>query len=125
VQDHRKLEIWQRAIELAVDVYRLTRNPPLRDDASMVDQMRRAAGSIHSNIAEGAARWTKRDFARFLVGAIGSTGELESHMELAQRVDLIEESVAVPLLARVGSLRRMQVAFLNRVRNGNTNAGER
>ena len=124
MQDHRKLEIWQLAIELAVDVYRATRTSPLRDDPYLVGQLRSSAGSISANIAEGAARSTKRDFARFVVGAIGSTAELESHIVLAQRVDLLADSVAVALLSTVGSLRRMQVAFLNRVRHGHSTGSE-
>ncbi len=77
MQDYRKLTVWQLASDLAVAVYEVTRSFPPAATWGPAAQMRRAAISISSNIAEGAGRGSRRDFARFLDMAVASAHELE------------------------------------------------
>jgi len=83
---HKRLEAWKRALELVTDVYKLTGAFPAQERYALVDQMRRAAVSIPCNIAEGAARQTKKEFAQFLHVARGSLSELDTQLEIAGRL---------------------------------------
>lgn len=92
---HRDLDVWRISMELAVGIYSLARCLPESEKFGLVSQMRRAAVSIPSNIAEGAARGTSPEFARFLLIARGSLAELETQIELVQRLQLANVETAV------------------------------
>lgn len=80
---HRDLDAWREAIKLATDVYGATEPFPASEKFGLVLQMRRCSISIASNIAEGAARGTSRDFAHFLSISLGSLAELDTQIEIA------------------------------------------
>ena len=86
MQDYRNLIAWQRAHELTLEVYRVTRAFPPGERFALTSQLRRAASSIGMNIAEGAGRATRADFRRFLSMAAGSASEVQYQLELAQDV---------------------------------------
>jgi four helix bundle protein len=105
MRDHRELEVWQKAMDLAADVYAATRALPAEEKFGMCNQMRRAAVSIASNIAEGAARRTTKDFMAFAHTAPGSLAELETQMLLAARIGFqIDVEVWAPKLRELGRL---------------------
>jgi four helix bundle protein len=83
---HRNLLAWQKTMDFAVDVYQLTRNFPQEEIYALTSQLRRAAVSAPSNIAEGAAGRTKQQFSNFLSNAIGSLNEIDTQLELARRL---------------------------------------
>ena len=83
---YQKLAVWQEAIRLAEAVYRATRWFPVEERFGLSQQMRRAAVSVPSNIAEGAGRGTDKDFVRFLLIARGSLQEMETQLHLARRL---------------------------------------
>lgn len=85
----RDLKAWQRAFELAVSLYRLTARLPKEELYGLTSQIRRAAVSVVSNIAEGKGRASDRDLLRFLGNAKGSLFELETQIELAERLSYI------------------------------------
>ena len=87
---HKNLVAWKAALDLMVDVYRETERFPRRDRFGIADQARRAALSVPSNIAEGAARNTKKEFARFLFVAKGSLSELDTQLEVAKKLGYLE-----------------------------------
>ena len=89
-QSYKDLEVWRKAIELAVEVHGLTTLLPRHELFGMVSQMRRAAVSVPSNVAEGACRRTTRDFVAFLHIARGSVAELETQALLALRIGYID-----------------------------------
>lgn len=78
IQSFKQLVVWQRAMELAEEVYRLTESLPSSERFGLISQIRRSAVSIPSNIAEGRQRGTRKDFAQFLRIADGSAAELET-----------------------------------------------
>jgi four helix bundle protein len=84
---HHELVAWQQAMLLVKQIYELTAGFPADERYGLVAQMRRAAVSIPSNIAEGAARHSKREFAQFLVVARGSLSELDTQFRIAQDLD--------------------------------------
>ena len=90
VKTFRDLIAWQKAMMLAKDVYRVTASMPSNERFGMTTQMRRAAVSIHSNIAEGYGRGSRTDYVRFLRIARGSLMELQTQMILAKELDLIQ-----------------------------------
>jgi four helix bundle protein len=82
VKSHADLDVWKRAVDLAADVYKVTASFPAEEKFGLVSQMRRSAVSIASNIAEGAARTSRREFMQFLSIASGSASELVSIRKL-------------------------------------------
>jgi four helix bundle protein len=85
----RELKVWQLSIELSVLVYTLTDSFPKHELYGMTSQMRRAAVSIASNIAEGSARSTRKDFRQFVLIAKGSVCELQTQFIIAQRLKYV------------------------------------
>ena len=92
--DVEKLEVWQSAMDLAAKVYEITDKFSKHEIYSLADQMRRAAVSIPSNIAEGRGRSSTKDFIRFLNIAKGSLYELETQTLLASKIGYISENKA-------------------------------
>ena len=86
-----KLEVWQKAVELADDVYAVTRGFPDHERFGLTAQMRRAAVSISSNIAEGSGRSSDVEFSRFIEIAYGSLMEIVSQSLIAQRQSFMSE----------------------------------
>jgi four helix bundle protein len=87
----RDLLVWQKGKALAVSIYRLTQGTALKRDFSLADQMRRAAVSVCSNIAEGDERDTDKDSVRFFYMAKGSLAELASQLEIAFEIGYLKE----------------------------------
>ena len=89
---HRDLEVWKSAIGLAANTYEVTRSFPREESFGLVAQMRRAAVSVASNIAEGAARQGPKEFTRFLYMALGSASELDTQIEISVAVSVGPEA---------------------------------
>src|SRR3989338_5326121 len=89
---YKDLLVWQKSVELAVLVYALTDDFPRQEIYGLASQMRRAAVSVPSNIAEGSRRGTAKDFKHFLLIAYGSASELETQIEIAKRLNFGEEA---------------------------------
>lgn len=115
VWTHKDLDVWRRALELAERTYRVTRNFPDEERFCLSAQMRRAAISVVSNIAEGAARRTRPDFLNFLHIARGSLAELEAQSLLAGRLGYTEDiSCFSRDIQRVGQMLTGLIAKLRR-----------
>lgn len=112
---HENLEVWQKSMDLAVEIYAVTKNFPKEEAYSLTSQIRRCAVSIPSNVAEGAARNSKKEFIRFLYVALGSAAELATQITLSQRIGYLTttgeilnklESIQKMLNALISSLKR-------------------
>ena len=86
ITSYKDLIVWQRAMELVKAIYKLTENFPKSEIYGLTSQMRRAAVSIPSNIAEGKMRGTSKDYRHFLLNAYGSGAELETQIEIAKQL---------------------------------------
>lgn len=86
ITSYKDLIVWQRAMELVKAIYKLTENFPKSEIYGLTSQMRRAAVSIPSNIAEGKMRGTRKDYRHFLLNAYGSGAELETQIEIAKQL---------------------------------------
>lgn len=92
-KNFRELDIWHLGVELAETVYRVTARFPKAELFALSSQMRRAAVSIPSNIAEGRSRDSRREFLHFLSISLGSLAELETQLELAVRLDYTDSEL--------------------------------
>lgn len=91
---HRELRVWQESVTLVKLVYQLSSGIPKEEQFGLTAQMRRSAVSIPSNIAEGAARISRKEFVQFLAIARGSLSELETQIIIAQEIGFITEGQA-------------------------------
>ena len=89
---YREIKVWQKAIELVVDIYSCTRSFPREELYGLAGQLRRAAVSIASNIAEGKGRRTDRELLQFLHHARGSVFEVETQLTIASRLGYMPEA---------------------------------
>jgi len=105
IKSYRDLQVWQKSVELTVTVYKITEAFPKSEQYGLVSQMRRAAVSIASNIAEGHGRSNKH-FAVYLGNALGSLAELETQAEIARRLGYLTDSECGELLEQLGTLGR-------------------
>lgn len=106
-KNHKELLVWQKAMQLVVDVYNLIRLLPKEEKYGLSDQMRRAAISIPSNIAEGNARFSQKDMVHFFYIAQGSRAELETQLELCELIGYISKESLAPVLMQVQEIGRM------------------
>ena len=109
---YRSLMVWQKAKTLAVEIYQLTKAETIRHDFSLIDQMRRSAVSVPSNIAEGDERKSDKDSVRFFRIAKGSLAELSTQLEIARDVGYFTASQVEPLIAQCEELGKMLGALI-------------
>ncbi len=115
ISNFRELRVWQTAMELVVAVYDLTRSFPPEERYGLVNQMRRAAVSIPSNIAEGNARESSKEYLKHLSIAQGSLAELQTQLEIALRLGFTEGAVAQQCLDTSVSVARQLFALRNAI----------
>lgn len=111
---HKNLDVWNRAMDLAVEVYSITSQFAKEELFGLVSQARRAAVSVPSNIAEGAARNSTKEYIRFLYMALGSIAELETQLLLAARLKLVPRIKALDRVEQVRQLMLGLLRFLKR-----------
>ena len=114
-QDFRKLNVWKKAHELTLEVYRRTKSFPSDERYGLSRQMQRAACSIGSNLAEGCARDTDPGFRRFVVIAMGSASELEYQLLLAHDLGFLDPTSHQPLNDAVTEIKRMLSSFAQKL----------
>ncbi|NLV16841.1 MAG: four helix bundle protein [Syntrophomonadaceae bacterium] len=104
MRQHHKLLVWQESIRLVKQVYEISSHYPKEELYGIAAQMRRAAVSIPSNIAEGAARDSSTEFARFLIIARGSLSELETQIIIAQELGYYHDNTVLGQIEKVFAL---------------------
>ncbi len=108
-----KLDVWQKSIELADTIYTITRAFPTEERFGLTNQLRRAAVSVSSNIAEGSSRRSKIDFARFIEISTGSVFELASQVFIAKRQGFLTEKNFERIYADAQEVGRMLSGLKN------------
>ncbi|HMX74214.1 MAG TPA: four helix bundle protein [Anaerolineales bacterium] len=112
-KNYRELIVWQDAIKIAKAVYLLTGKFPKQETYALADQLRRAAVSVPSNIAEGQARKSPGDFRRFLHIALGSLAEVDTQLILAQEFGYLSKEDIDPMDMEIQNLRKKLYALIN------------
>ena len=107
VRSHKDLVVWQKAMDLAEQVFAITQNFPSSQQYVLVSQATRAAISVPANIAEGGGRGAPRDYCRFLGIAKGSLMELETYLMLATRLGYITEAETAEAMGLVEEVGKM------------------
>ena len=115
MHNYNNLQIWQQAMDLVEEIYKLTASFPIEEKFGLVSQMTRAAVSIPSNIAEGAGRNSDKDFAHFISIAIGSLYELNTQIVLSERLGYINQSQSQELQKKLDNLQRKSVSFKSKL----------
>lgn len=114
VHSYKDLIVWQKAMDLVIEVYQLTKSFPKTEQFCLISQMRRSAISIPSNIAEGRLRHSKADYMHFLVIAYSSGAELETQIEIAKRLRYLELSKFEIVDSLVLEVMKMLNSMVNR-----------
>ena len=107
IKSFRDLKIWQKGIELVKEVYKITKNFPKEEQYGLSSQMRRAAVSIPSNVAEGFRRRHNKEYKQFLNISLGSSAELETQIVIAKELEYIEGSKEKELVELIDHISRM------------------
>ena len=113
VKSYQELIVWQKAMDLVIAIYQATRTLPREEMFGLTSQMRRAAVSIPSNIAEGQGRHTTKEFLNHLSMAYGSLNELETQLLIAKRLELLDEDQANRILVQMAEVGRLLNALSN------------
>lgn len=117
MHNFEKLKIWQKAMDIAVEVYEISSLIPLDEKFNLIHQIRKCAVSIPSNIAEGAGRNHNKEFIQFLGIANGSTFELITQLILAKRLNLIHQEKVQPIIDKLIEVSNMNFAFQKSLNN--------
>ena len=115
MHNFKKLDIWTRSMDLASEIYSLTNTFPSNERFGLISQMQRSAVSIPSNIAEGSAKSSNKDFSRFLEISIGSSFELETQLILASRLNYVEDGIYNSTQNNINELQKMIIGFKNKL----------
>ena len=115
IESHRDLLVWQKAMDLVVQIYHLASHFPTTETYRLTAQITRSAASVPANIAEGHARATTRDYAHVLSIAKGSLMETETFLMLALRLSYLSEADAKPTLNLITEISKMLTTLRNRL----------
>ncbi len=115
MHNFRKLTIWTKSIAFVTDIYRITKTFPKEEKFGLCSQMERAAVSVPANIAEGSAKSSDKDFARFLEMSLGSAYELESELLVTRNLNYINEDVYSSFQSNLIEVEKMIIAFRDKL----------
>ncbi len=115
MRDFRKLNVWEKAHHFALQVYRITKNFPSDERFGLTVQLRRAAASVPTNIAEGCGRDSERELARFMSIAAGSASEMEYQLLLACDLNYIQDETYGELIQQVNEVKKMLNSYIKKL----------
>ena len=107
MHNYKQLKVWTKAIDLVVDIYKITAEFPKEEKYGLISQMRRSAVSVTSNIAEGAGRNSEKEFSHFLAIAHGSCYELETQIIVSEKLGLISKEASEEICNRLVEIQKM------------------
>lgn len=117
IKPHKRLEVWNKAIELILDIYRHSEKFPKTEVYGLTSQMRRSAISIASNIAEGAARQTKKEFINYLHMAQGSLSELDTQLVIASKLEYISVATYKEIENKIEAISKMITGLIKSLKS--------
>lgn len=117
-RNFRQYPVWQAAVAYATDIYKTTSTLPYFEKKGLCDQLQRAVVSISSNIAEGSAKPSDADFARFLDTSLGSAYEVENQLLIAKNVGYITEEIYNDLLTKNVEIQKQLSNLIGSIRKG-------
>ena len=115
MEDYKELVVWQKSMQVVKEVYTMVRKLPKEEQYGLSDQMRRAAVSMPSNIAEGFGRHATKDYSRFLTIARGSKYELETQIRICIMLDYLSENDVKETLCLLDEVGKMLNSLINKL----------
>jgi len=115
-RSYQDLEVWKSSIALVKEIYQATTRFPSSEIYGLTNQIRRAAVSIPSNIAEGQGRISPKEFRQFLSISIGSLAEVETQLIIAKEINYLAPEELNPFLIKIDHIRKMAKALLNSIK---------
>ena len=113
---HKDLKVWQKGIELVKSIYEITQSFPSNEQFGLVSQMRRAAVSIPSNIAEGCGRNSDKELIHFLYIALGSASELETQIIISQELSFLQPEKSEQMQSLIFEIIKMTSSLIKSIR---------
>lgn len=107
MHNFKELKVWQKSMDLSLEIYHVTKIFPPEERYGLTSQMRRAAVAIPSNIAEGCAKSSNRSFSNSLEISLGESFELETQTELCNRIGFISQEISQELMVRINEFQKM------------------
>lgn len=117
MKTHKDLDVWKKAIELVVSIYKTTSSFPREEIYGLTSQIRRAAISIPSNIAEGAARNHDNEYRQFLCIALASSAELETQLIISNSLGFVGNEKSQELITELNTISRMLQGLIKSIKN--------
>lgn len=117
MRPHENLEVWQKAIEFVLKIYKQTKEFPSDERFGLTSQIRRASVSTPANIAEGAARQSGKEFLQFLAIAQGSCSEVETELLISMKLGFLSDAVYLELKSLADSIGRMLIGLSKHLKN--------
>jgi four helix bundle protein len=115
IKNFKDLKVWQKGIEIVKDIYTVTEKFPNKELYGLTSQMRRAAVSIPSNIAEGFKRYHNREYKQFLFVALGSCAELETQLIISKELNYINKKDTERIVEKLDHLSKMTTVLMRRL----------
>ncbi len=115
-RSYQDLEVWKSSIALVTEIYQVTTRFPSSEIYGLTNQIRKAAVSIPSNIAEGQGRISPKEFRQFLSISIGSLAEVETQLIIAKEINYLDQEELNLLLIKIDHIRKMAKALLNSIK---------
>ena len=122
LKSYKELKVWQKSLDLAVDIYKITKKFPKEELYGLTSQIRRAAFAIPANIAEGYTRRHLKEYIQFLRIAFSSGAELETHLLITKRVGLLNNKDFERLNDQLGAIMRMMNVLISKLKKLKPNA---
>jgi four helix bundle protein len=119
MKTHRDLNVWNNSINLVTQIYKITKDFPKNEIFGITSQIRRAAVSIPSNIAEGAARNSKKEFNNFLSIALGSASELETQIIISKNLNYLSIANSESLISQLTTIQKMIMGLMKSIKSSN------
>ncbi len=116
MQDFKKLSVWQKSIQLAINTYKATSTFPSEERFGLTNQIRRAVISISNNIAEGCGRFSQKDLVHFLQISLGSTNEIENCLIISHTLEFMKEDIFNELNSQNTEVRKMLISLIEKIR---------
>lgn len=120
MHNFKELKIWQKALSLSVDVYKVTALFPKEDRFGLISQIKRSAVSIPSNIAEGAGRNSVKEFLYFLSVANGSSYELQTQLLISNKLNFLKDDLLENILIELDEIQKMNYNFQKTLKKNST-----
>ena len=115
IQSFKELRVWQKGIEIVEDIYRMTKNFPKEEMYGLSSQMRKAAISIPSNIAEGFKRFHNKEYKQFLHITLGSSAEFETQLILSHKLDYVTNKTLLAITEKINQLSKMVTLLMRKL----------